>query len=64
MSRSSRDSQERSRELRAALGCVATERTIAAARRLVAERDALKRRVEDLEKALALAWAENERAAE
>lgn len=41
MSRSSRDSQERSRELRAALGCIATERTIMAARRLVAERDAL-----------------------
>lgn len=49
--------------LRAALGCGQYERTIDGARRVVAERDALKQKVADLEQALR--WArESDHAAE
>jgi hypothetical protein len=57
MSKSKRPGAERRTELRALLECKSgTERTTEAARRLVAERDQLRRRVRDLEVALAAAW--------
>jgi hypothetical protein len=58
MSKSKRPGAERRAELRALLECRSdTERTTEAARRLVAERDQLRARVADLERALAAAWS-------
>lgn len=56
MSKSKRTAQQRSAELRALLGCSTTERTTDAARRLIAQRDALKQKVADLELAIRTAW--------
>lgn len=42
--------------LRAALNCGQFERTVDAARRVAAERDALKQKVADLELAIRAAW--------
>ena len=61
MTRSRRDAQTRSRELRAVLETRGPERTVEAARRLVAERDQLRRRVRDLERALV--WYRSDEAA-
>jgi len=48
--------QDTKANLRAALGCGTYERTLDAARRVVAERDALKQKVADLELAIRAAW--------
>lgn len=60
MTRSWHDAATRTRELRAVLGCVEPERTIEGARRIVAERDALRREVEYLKRALVAVWSEKE----
>jgi hypothetical protein len=56
MSRSKRDAQTRSAELRAVLGAKNGQRTVEAARVLVAERDRLRRELADTGKGLAKAW--------
>jgi hypothetical protein len=56
VTRSRHDPHQRARELRAVLECTsADERTVEAARRLIAERDTLRRKVTELESALVLA---------
>jgi hypothetical protein len=56
MSRSKRDAKTRSAELRAVLGASSTQRTIDAARVLVADRDRLRRELADTGKGLEKAW--------
>lgn len=64
MSKSKRTPAERSAELRALLNCGPTQRTTEAAKAVLAERDALRVKVADLERALKLAWEGGARAAE
>jgi hypothetical protein len=56
MIRSRHAAHARAAELRAVLEAETTERTVDAARRMVAERDRLRREVADLGKAIATAW--------
>jgi len=51
-----RPAPERKAELRAILGAETTERTVDAARRVVAERDKLRLELADTGKGLAAAW--------
>ena len=57
MTRSKREAQERSAELRAVLGAKPHQRTVEAARALVAERDRLRQQLADTGKALADVWS-------
>jgi hypothetical protein len=50
------DRAKAAENLRVVLGCSTTERSIDAAKRVVAERDRLLRKVQELEAALRVAW--------
>jgi hypothetical protein len=54
------DKAKAAENLRVVLGCSTTERSIDAAMRIVAENAKLKQKIEDLEKALRVAWGDEE----